>query len=121
MFQVVALIFARARRRRVRNGKCTRSSGVVGGDIEPQDRGTNMRTGTVVSYSVEKGWGFIRPDYGDGKDLFVHISDLRGCAGADLVSGTRVTFGVNQRTPSRSSTSDTPYIDPRGPGPAMIS
>ncbi len=54
---MVALIFARARRRRVRNGKCTRSSGVVGGDIEPQDRGTNMRTGTVVSYSVEKGWG----------------------------------------------------------------
>ncbi|WP_461328658.1 cold-shock protein [Bradyrhizobium liaoningense] len=53
-----------------------------------------MRTGTVVSYSVEKGWGFIRPDYGDGKDLFVHISDLRGCAGADLVSGTRVTFGI---------------------------
>ena len=53
-----------------------------------------MRTGTVVSYSVEKGWGFIRPDYGDGKDLFVHISDLRGCAGADLVSGTRVTFGL---------------------------
>lgn len=94
MFQVVALIFARARRRRVRNGKCTRSSGVVGGDIEPQDRGTNMRTGTVVSYSVEKGWEFIRPDYGDGKDLFVHISDLRGCAGADLVSGTRVTFGI---------------------------
>ncbi|MBR0884080.1 hypothetical protein JQ563_42765 [Bradyrhizobium liaoningense] len=26
--------------------------------------------------------------------MFVHISDLRGCAGADLVSGTRVTFGI---------------------------
>ncbi|PPQ15414.1 cold-shock protein [Bradyrhizobium sp. AC87j1] len=53
-----------------------------------------MHTGTVVSYSVEKGWGFIQPDDGDGKDLFVHISDLRDCAGADLVSGTRVTFGI---------------------------
>ncbi|MBH5396579.1 cold shock domain-containing protein [Bradyrhizobium sp. CNPSo 4010] len=33
-----------------------------------------MQTGTVVSYSVEKGWGFIRPDNCDGMNLFVHIS-----------------------------------------------
>ncbi|UWU76161.1 cold shock domain-containing protein [Bradyrhizobium huanghuaihaiense] len=51
-----------------------------------------MQTGTVVSYSVEKGWGFIRPDNCDGMDLFVHISDLCDCAGADLAPGTRVSF-----------------------------
>jgi len=53
-----------------------------------------MRTGTVVSYNADNGWGFIRPDDGDRQDLFVHISDLRDCAGADLVSGTRVTFEI---------------------------
>ncbi|WP_225143784.1 MULTISPECIES: cold shock domain-containing protein [unclassified Bradyrhizobium] len=42
-----------------------------------------------VSYNVEKGWGFIRPDDGNGKDLFVHISGLCDCEGADLVPGTR--------------------------------
>ncbi|WP_442869925.1 cold-shock protein [Bradyrhizobium sp. CCBAU 45389] len=48
----------------------------------------------VVSYNVEKGWGFIRPDDGNGKDLFVHISGLCDCEGADLVPGTRVTFDL---------------------------
>ncbi|MEY9880535.1 cold-shock protein [Bradyrhizobium sp. USDA 329] len=51
-----------------------------------------MQIGTVVSYSLEKGWGFIRPDNWGGMDLFVHISDLRDCTGADLVPGTRVSF-----------------------------
>ncbi|MEY9278858.1 cold-shock protein [Bradyrhizobium yuanmingense] len=64
-----------------------------------------MQTGTVVSYSVEKGWGFIRPDDRNGKDLFVHMSELRDCAGADLVPGTRVTFDLRfnkQRSPSKA-------------------
>ena len=104
MFQVVALIFARARRRRVRNGKCTRSSGVVGGDIEPQDRGTNMRTGTVVSYSVEKGWGFIRPDYGDGKDLFVHHSEIQAEGFRTLQEGQAVEYEAVQDTKGPKAT-----------------
>ncbi|UVO30294.1 cold-shock protein [Bradyrhizobium arachidis] len=54
-----------------------------------------MQTGTVISYSVEKGWGFIRPDDCNGTDLFVHMSDLRDCAGADLVPGKRVTFDLH--------------------------
>ncbi|UPT88461.1 cold shock domain-containing protein [Bradyrhizobium barranii subsp. apii] len=53
-----------------------------------------MLTGTVVSYCVEKGWGFIRPDDRSGDDLFVHMSELRNCIGADLVPGTRVTFDL---------------------------
>ncbi|MEY9633344.1 hypothetical protein ABIF66_001573 [Bradyrhizobium japonicum] len=42
------------------------------------------RESTLLGLSEE--W---QPDDGNGKDLFVHISDLRDCAGADLVSGTR--------------------------------
>ncbi|WP_371930061.1 cold-shock protein [Bradyrhizobium sp. CCGUVB1N3] len=53
-----------------------------------------MRTGTVISYNVEKGWGFIRPDDCNGEDLFMHMSELRDCAGPDLVPGTRVTFAL---------------------------
>lgn len=62
-----------------------------------------MRTGTVVSYIVEKGWGLIRPDDGDGKDLSVHISDPRDCVGDNLVSGTRVTFDVRFKNSARST------------------
>ncbi|WP_051311346.1 cold shock domain-containing protein [Bradyrhizobium sp. Cp5.3] len=61
-------------------------------DLQSRQAKAKMQTGTVVSYNVEKGWGFIRPDDCNGQDLFVHMSELRSCAGADLVPGTRVTF-----------------------------
>ncbi|RQH05245.1 hypothetical protein EHH60_32530 [Bradyrhizobium sp. RP6] len=38
--------------------------------------------------------GVHSPDDADQEDLFVHISDLRDCAGSDLVSVTRVTFEI---------------------------
>lgn len=47
------------------------------------------RTGSIVRWNANKGYGFIRPDDG-GADLFVHRSDVEG--GIDLQGGERVRF-----------------------------
>ncbi|MCP3402875.1 cold-shock protein [Bradyrhizobium sp. CCGB20] len=71
-----------------------------------------MQTGTVVSYSVEKGWGFIRPDGRNGEDLFVHISELRNCTGTDLMPGARVRFNLHfNKRRSRCRAAEVRLID----------
>ncbi|MDA9498144.1 hypothetical protein XI05_11885 [Bradyrhizobium sp. CCBAU 11357] len=52
-----------------------------------------MRTGTVAGTTLKRAGGSFALTWRP-KDLFVHISDLRDCAGSDLVSGTRVTFEI---------------------------
>ena len=47
--------------------------------------------GTVKWFNEEKGFGFIKPDEGT-KDLFVHVSALRGIRGNQMQDGTRVSF-----------------------------
>jgi CspA family cold shock protein len=51
-------------------------------------------TGTVKSYNVERGFGFIMPDIGGGKDIFVCVSVLRRSSLDDLFEGQRVTMKV---------------------------
>ena len=50
-----------------------------------------MATGTVKWFSDEKGFGFITPD-DQGKDLFVHHSDIEADGFRTLAEGARVEF-----------------------------
>jgi CspA family cold shock protein len=63
-----------------------------------------MPTGTVKYWSIEKGYGFIKPDDG-GTDLFVHISNC-----ADGIEGLPVGAHVQFNTrPSRKADRDEAY------------
>ena len=50
-----------------------------------------MATGTVKWFSDAKGYGFITPD-GEGKDVFVHHSNILGSGFKSLPEGAKVTF-----------------------------
>jgi CspA family cold shock protein len=52
------------------------------------------QTGVVKWFNVEKGYGFIARD--QGKDLFVHESDIRGRTVKILHEGQVVEFGVRK-------------------------
>ena len=53
-----------------------------------------MLTGSVVTWSDPKGWGFIKPDRGD-KDFFVHYSHVQSDDDfKSLMKGDRVSFEV---------------------------
>ena len=50
-----------------------------------------MPTGTVKWFSDDKGFGFITPD-DEGKDLFVHHSEIAGSGFRSLSEGAKVSF-----------------------------
>jgi CspA family cold shock protein len=50
-----------------------------------------VATGTVKWFNSTKGYGFIAPDGGGGKDVFVHISAVEK---AGLREGAKVTYDV---------------------------
>jgi CspA family cold shock protein len=57
---------------------------------ECRPAGTTYRTGTVVRFDTERGYGFIKPDVG-GQDIFVHKKQLS--SGLErLTEGNRVKF-----------------------------
>jgi CspA family cold shock protein len=48
-----------------------------------------MATGTVKWFNSQKGYGFIQPTGGGGRDVFVHISAVER---ADLVHSMKVSM-----------------------------
>lgn len=53
---------------------------------------TERTTGTVKWFNGSKGYGFI--ERADGKDVFVHYSEIQGNGFRNLNDGDRVEFGV---------------------------
>lgn len=51
-----------------------------------------MAIGTVKWWSEEKGWGFITPDDGPRRDLFVHFTAIEGDGRRDLADGQKVYY-----------------------------
>lgn len=50
-----------------------------------------MAQGTVKSFNLVKGYGFIKQDK-DGQDVFVHLSQVRAAGLSRLRKGQRVSF-----------------------------
>ena len=55
-----------------------------------------MATGIVKWFNDAKGYGFIAPDEKDGKDIFVHYSNIKGDGFRSLYEGQVVTFNVEE-------------------------
>jgi cold shock protein len=53
-----------------------------------------MPSGTVKWFNATKGYGFIQPEGGGGKDVFVHISAVERAGLSGLPDGAKVTFDI---------------------------
>jgi CspA family cold shock protein len=51
-----------------------------------------MATGTVKWFNPTKGYGFIQPQGGGGKDVFVHISAVEKAGLTSLNEGQNVEY-----------------------------
>jgi cold shock protein len=61
-----------------------------------------MATGTVKWFNSQKGYGFIQPQGGGGKDVFVHISAVEKAGLSSLNEGQVVEY---QEVPNKGKTS----------------
>ena len=57
-----------------------------------------MNTGTVKWFDAKKGYGFVADSVSEGKDYFVHFSDIQTDGFKTLEEGQKVTFEIGQGT-----------------------
>ena len=55
---------------------------------------TEMATGTVKWFNPTKGYGFIQPSGGGGRDVFVHISAVERAGLRSLNEGQTVEYEI---------------------------
>lgn len=55
-----------------------------------------MAKGHVKRFDEKKGYGFITEDGSDGKDIFVHYTDIEGEGFKTLAPGDPVSFEIMQ-------------------------
>jgi cold shock protein len=51
-------------------------------------------SGTVKWFNPTKGYGFIQPEGGSGKDVFVHISVVEKAGFTSLAEGAKVSYDI---------------------------
>ena len=56
-----------------------------------------MASGTVKWFNSQKGYGFIQPADGGGKDVFVHISAVEKAGLSTLNEGAKVSYEEEER------------------------
>jgi cold shock protein len=54
---------------------------------------SDVPSGTVKSFNIERGFGFILPD-GGGNDVCVHIKTVEKAGYSGVVKGAKVTFDI---------------------------
>jgi CspA family cold shock protein len=61
-----------------------------------------MARGTVKWFNSQKGYGFIQPEAGGSKDVFVHISAVEKAGLSSLNEGQVVEYDEMLRIPTKS-------------------
>jgi CspA family cold shock protein len=62
-----------------------------------------MATGTVKWFNPQKGYGFIQPTGGGGKDVFVHISAVEQAGLSTLNEGQNVEYEIESNRGKESA------------------
>ena len=55
-----------------------------------------MNTGTVKWFDTKKGYGFVADSVSDGKDYFVHFSEIQSDGFKTLEEGQKVEFEIGE-------------------------
>lgn len=59
--------------------------------------------GTVKWFNTQKGYGFIAPDGGGSKDVFVHVTAVQRAGWETLSEGQRVSFDLQPGRDGKST------------------
>ena len=73
---------------------------------------TEMAAGTVKWFNPTKGYGFIQPSGGGGKDVFVHISAVEQAGLSTLNEGQSIEYEICDET-SHSNRSEDKQLKPQ--------